>query len=113
MRQRLPGKTSLSLLGESDLPSDSPSASHSQPDRLPEHTLYRDTGCSIQPSCLSCPLPRCRFDDSQYRSTKKQPRNDIIIALHELGLRASQIATSFGLETRQVQRIIKSHRGTS
>jgi hypothetical protein len=23
---------------------------------------WRDTGCEIAPSCLSCPLPRCKYD---------------------------------------------------
>lgn len=31
-------------------------------DALPEFTTYRDTGCSLFPARLSCPLPLCRFD---------------------------------------------------
>lgn len=23
---------------------------------------YKDTGCDIHPACLTCPLPRCRYD---------------------------------------------------
>ena len=33
------------------------------PRRLPEHTQYRDTGCDLHPSCLTCPLVRCRYDE--------------------------------------------------
>ena len=32
-------------------------------DALPEHVDYRDRGCDLFPSCLSCPLPRCRYDE--------------------------------------------------
>ncbi|MCY4454695.1 MAG: hypothetical protein OXC56_00090 [Chloroflexi bacterium] len=32
-------------------------------DALPEHVDYRDSGCDLFPSCLSCPLPRCRYDE--------------------------------------------------
>ena len=31
-------------------------------DALPEHTRYRDDGCDLFTSCLTCPLPRCRYD---------------------------------------------------
>ena len=29
---------------------------------LPENAEYRDTGCELAPSCLSCPFVRCRYD---------------------------------------------------
>ena len=32
-------------------------------DALPEHTHYADTGCDLHPSCLTCPLVRCRYDE--------------------------------------------------
>ena len=32
---------------------------------LPEHASYKDTGCDLAPSCLSCPLARCRFDKAE------------------------------------------------
>jgi hypothetical protein len=31
-------------------------------DLLPEYCAFKDEGCSLAPSCLSCPLPRC-FED--------------------------------------------------
>ena len=30
--------------------------------QLPENATYRDAGCDLHPSCLSCPLPVCRYD---------------------------------------------------
>ena len=32
---------------------------------MDSQTLYVDTGCEIAPACLSCPLPRCRYDMGQ------------------------------------------------
>src|SRR2546426_10940407 len=32
-------------------------------DSLPERTGYRDDGCELHPQCLTCPLPRCRYDE--------------------------------------------------
>ena len=32
-------------------------------DALPEQVDYRDQGCDLFPSCLRCPLPRCRYDE--------------------------------------------------
>ena len=29
---------------------------------LPENVVYKDTGCDLFPACLTCPLPRCRYD---------------------------------------------------
>ena len=26
--------------------------------------VFRDKGCEVSPSCLSCPLPRCQFEVS-------------------------------------------------
>ena len=30
--------------------------------QLPENATYRDDGCDLHPSCLTCPLPVCRYD---------------------------------------------------
>ena len=32
-------------------------------DSLPEYARYRDDGCDISESCLTCPLPRCRYEE--------------------------------------------------
>ena len=31
-------------------------------DALPEHIAYQDEGCSASPTCLTCPLPVCKYD---------------------------------------------------
>src|SRR3989304_3445910 len=32
-------------------------------DALPEEIQYRGDGCDIHSQCLTCPLPRCRYDE--------------------------------------------------
>ncbi len=32
---------------------------------LPEYANYQDTGCSLAPSCLSCPFVSCRYDKTE------------------------------------------------
>jgi hypothetical protein len=32
-------------------------------DALPENLDYADSGCDIWDRCLTCPLPRCRYDE--------------------------------------------------
>ena len=39
-----------------------PSGSKVRKEALPEYASYRDTGCDLAPSCLSCPFVRCRHD---------------------------------------------------
>lgn len=31
-------------------------------DTKPELVDWRDDGCSLHPHCLTCPLPRCRYE---------------------------------------------------
>ena len=32
---------------------------------LPEYAAYQDTGCELAPSCLNCPLARCKYDEPE------------------------------------------------
>ena len=43
--------------------SEEPQAALVRADALPEQVEYRDRGCDLFPSCLRCPLPRCRYDE--------------------------------------------------
>ena len=41
----------------------------------PTYSHYPDNGCEVSPSCLSCPLPLCRYDDPQgYENWKHRQR---------------------------------------
>jgi AraC-like DNA-binding protein len=77
-------------------------------DRLPEFTSYRDTGCDFHPACLTCPLPRCRYDDPGWVQREQRGTRDTAI----LQLRAAQalsvdeLAERFGVSTRTVHRVL-------
>lgn len=78
-------------------------------DTLPEATDYRDTGCELAPSCLACPLARCKYDAPPPRRTIINAR-DREIALLRRKYRApiSALARTYGISRRQVFRILKA-----
>lgn len=76
-------------------------------DALPEHTRYADTGCSLHPSCLSCPLERCRYDDPVgIRRLLSDERDRAIVALQRRGRTVGAIARQFGISRRTVFRVL-------
>jgi hypothetical protein len=76
-------------------------------DALPEHTQYADTGCEVHPSCLSCPLVRCRFDEpGGARRLLSEGRDRQIVALRLEGEGISQIARRFSVSRRTVFRAL-------
>ncbi|MCS7276923.1 MAG: helix-turn-helix domain-containing protein [Dehalococcoidia bacterium] len=80
-------------------------------DALPEHTEYRDTGCDIHPSCLSCPLPRCRYDEpGGIRALLGARRDRQIVALRRQGLTIEELSRRFGVSRRTVFRALEKAR---
>jgi hypothetical protein len=76
-------------------------------DSLPEHTHYADTGCSLHPSCLSCPLARCRYDEpGGARRLLSEERDRAIVALRRRGRPVAAIAARFGISRRTVFRVL-------
>jgi len=76
-------------------------------DLLPEHLGYQDDGCDLFPSCLNCPLPRCRYDEPKRLQMGKELRNKEILHLHQKeGLKVEKLAQRFGVSKRTVYRII-------
>ena len=76
-------------------------------DALPEEILYRDDGCDIHPQCLSCPLPRCRYDEpGGVRAMLNGYRDRQILALRADGAAVDQIAERYSLSRRTVFRIL-------
>ena len=84
-------------------------------DALPEGSAYlvggMDDGCEVSLSCLSCPLPLCKFDDPNYVSPElaleHSAREETIIKLTEQGMSARAISNKMGkgYSKRTVQRI--------
>ena len=76
-------------------------------DALPEHAQYRDDGCDIHPHCLSCPLPRCRYDEpGGLRSILIAGRNQDVVKLRLQGESVDRLARRFHLSRRTVFRIL-------
>lgn len=77
-------------------------------DALPEHIDYRDDGCDLFPSCLSCPLVRCRYDvPGGVRALLNQERDHQIRVLRDdVGLTVDEIAERFQVSRRTVFRAL-------
>lgn len=82
-------------------------------DALPEYTDYADTGCNLYASCLTCPLPRCRYEEPGGASALlRGGRNASIQRLSERdGLDIDNLAERFGLSRRTIFRILRAGRG--
>ncbi len=77
-------------------------------DALPEHTNYHDSGCDLHPSCLSCPLVRCRYDEpGSARRLLSGDRDNEVLAMQRTGGRSIEmIARQVGVSRRTVFRIL-------
>lgn len=78
-------------------------------DDLPENMTFRDDGCDIHPHCLTCPLPRCKYDDPQgVRRLLQIGRDAEIVRLRrEEGVPVNLLAQLYGLSRRSVFRILR------
>lgn len=77
-------------------------------DALPEHTEYRDTGCEFAISCLACPLPRCKYDETiGVRKLSLGPRDrEIALLRRKYGAPIALLASTYGLSRRTIFRIL-------
>ena len=81
-------------------------------DRVPELTHYQDEGCRFWRACLSCPFPRCVFEEpGGPRRLLTARRDDEIRRLHAAGEPAVTIAARFKITRRSVYRVIGGIRG--
>ena len=81
-------------------------------DTLPELTRYRDAGCDVHPACLTCPLPRCRYDEPEDGANiLKQLRNDEVLEVFRSErLSAIELAQRFNVSKRTIHRILRAQR---
>ena len=80
-------------------------------DLLPEHVQYQDSGCEVSPSCLSCPLPICRYDvRGGLAAIRRQPRDEELLALRRNGTGIDRLCRQFRLSRRSVFRILAAAR---
>ncbi|UCC60741.1 MAG: helix-turn-helix domain-containing protein [Dehalococcoidia bacterium] len=78
-------------------------------DPLPDYFEYCDEGCDLFPSCLECPLPRFRYDEQAEgrRTTTSLRDHELIRQRYHEGKSIAELAGSFGVSKRTVQRIIR------
>ena len=80
-------------------------------DALPEHIEYRDGGCDLAPTCLRCPLERCRYDEPGGRRALITGSRDVAVCRRrEEGSGIDLLAAEFGLSRRSVFRILARER---
>ena len=73
----------------------------------PEEHEYRDQGCDLFPSCLNCPLRRCRYDERGGRTATNELRDEEILRLKDEGKKVNELAGLFGISKRTVHRILR------
>ena len=76
-------------------------------DALPEHLDYRDQGCELAPSCLRCPLVRCRYDEpGGARKLLQGSRDEAVWHRRGEGVGIDALAQEFSLSRQSVFRIL-------
>ena len=78
-------------------------------DALPENQEYPDNGCGIWDRCLTCPLPRCRYDEpGGARPIFLRERAGEIARLRRGdGVGIDELARRFGVSRRTVFRVLR------
>ena len=73
-----------------------------------EYGNWRDTGCQLHPSCLSCPLERCIEEVPRGKQRLRlDSRAGAMSELRRQGCTARQVAAAFGVSIRTVQRAME------
>ena len=76
-------------------------------DQTPEYYHYEDTGCEVAPSCLSCPLPQCKYDDPVWFQRHRRLARDLKVwsTMQSERLTADEAAQRFSVTVRTIFRI--------
>jgi hypothetical protein len=84
-------------------------------DPLPDRFDYCDEGCDLFPSCLECPLPRCRYDEQSggKRAATRLRDRELLRQRSLAGKGVAELARSFSVSRRTVQRIIRASKMSS
>ncbi len=81
----------------------------SELDLLPDEINWRDEGCEVFQSCLSCPLPRCVEEEPRgQQRLRLAARNKRMVELRQSGKSVRGIAGLFGVSQRTVQRALRN-----
>lgn len=83
-------------------------------DALPEHLEYADGGCELAPTCLRCPLLRCRYDEpGGARRLQQLARDEAVQTRRREGAGIDALAVEFGISRRSVFRSLARGREES
>ncbi len=84
-------------------------------DAVPEFYQYEDTGCEVSPSCLHCPLPRCKYDDPIWYQKHRRLAKDLkVLTIMQLeDLTVEEAAARFSVTVRTIFRIMRRCREAS
>ena len=76
---------------------------------IPNYDSYKDEGCEASPSCLTCPLPQCRYDNPIWFQQYKRLARDFRIwkTIQSESLTANKAAERFSVTARTISRIIQ------
>jgi hypothetical protein len=79
------------------------------PDLPPEYCRYRDEGCDLSCSCLSCPFPNCLYEEpgGRQRWVKILRAREMARLFTTKGKSVRELALIFGVSPRTVQRALK------
>lgn len=77
--------------------------------RRSSNEFLPDTGCKVSPSCFTCPLPRCKFEDGagylQY--VRILAARSMVKTMEKEGLTVPQAAAKAGIVLRVAYRYKK------
>lgn len=78
-------------------------------DAVPEYYHYEDTGCEVSPSCLTCPLPQCKYDDPTWFQRHRRMARDMKVwtTMQSESLTAEEAAQRFSVTVRTIFRIAR------
>lgn len=73
----------------------------------PEQSAYVDSGCELAPTCLDCPLPKCKYDDPHWRQRNDLKTRDArIVELRKAGFTVKEVAKEIGVSDRTAYRVL-------
>ena len=84
-----------------------------QDNKWPTH--WKDTGCSLFPACLECPLPQCVHDlpgtgHSEARQLKAEAEAKVLARLIDQYPTRAEAATGLNMSERQLFRVLRRAR---
>lgn len=86
-----------------------PQPADTEPDLPPEYCRYRDDGCELAPSCLSCPFASCLYDEpgGRPRFTRRLRDSEILRLFADGKHGVAELAAIFAVSQRTVQRALR------